>query len=191
MFPDIFKKKIILGSASPRRKELLSDLGFTFEIIPPNIVENFDSSKLPGVIAESIALKKAESFKKLKDEEIYLTCDTLVYCDGEVLNKPEHSVEAIEMLKLLSGKTHQVYSGVCLRSLKKTVLFHEVTHVTFKKLDEELITYYIEKYRPFDKAGAYAIQEWIGYVGIEKIEGCYYNVVGLPLSKLWKALQEF
>lgn len=185
--------KIILASQSPRRKELLKGLDIPFEI-----ADNFECDEsYPGNInlnevAPFLAQKKSAAYpKELKENEILITSDTLVKCNNELLGKPDGEAGAIEMLKKISGRKHEVITGVCLRNEIKKHVFSVLSNVYFTKLNDEEITYYVKKYKPFDKAGAYGIQEWIGYVGIERIEGSYYNVMGLPVSRLWKELINF
>lgn len=190
MFKNLANKKIILASKSPRRQELLRGLGIPFEIRTKEIDENFPNTIDASDVASFLAQKKAEAFK-LSIDEILITSDTAVLLTNRILNKPQNTEEAIEMLKSLSGKTHKVCTGVCIKSIEKEVLFSDFTSVTFKPLSTDEIEYYIKHFKPFDKAGSYGIQEWIGFIGIEKIEGCYYNVMGLPLSKLYQELLDF
>lgn len=190
MFKNLANKKIILASKSPRRQELLRGLGIPFEIRTKEIDENFPNTIDASDVASFLAQKKAEAFK-LSIDEILITSDTAVLLTNRILNKPQNTEEAIEMLKSLSGKTHKVCTGVCIKSIEKEVLFSDFTSVTYKPLSTDEIEYYIKHFKPFDKAGSYGIQEWIGFIGIEKIEGCYYNVMGLPLSKLYQELLDF
>ncbi|WP_339606221.1 Maf family nucleotide pyrophosphatase [uncultured Roseivirga sp.] len=182
---------LILASKSPRRQELLRSLEVGFEIRTKEVDESFPSTILVNEVAEYLAVKKSQAFEDLKGSELVITSDTTVLNDGQILNKAENAQEAFEMIQSLSGKTHQVITGVCLRSSNKKVSFSETTKVTFRKLEKAEIEHYIQNYKPFDKAGAYGIQEWIGMVGIEKIEGDFYNVMGLPLHKLYKHLLSF
>ncbi|HNQ67591.1 MAG TPA: Maf-like protein [Bacteroidales bacterium] len=184
--------KILLASASPRRQELLSQLGLDLQIVTlPSEEESFPKNLYREEIAVYLAEKKAENYKNLQEKEILITADTIVWIDGKVLGKPENYSDAFQMLKLLSGKIHFVITGVCLKAIEKTVVFFAETKVKFADLSDEEIRFYIENYKPFDKAGAYGIQEWIGKVGIEYIEGSYYNVVGLPVQKLYRELMKF
>ncbi len=187
------KYKIILASNSPRRKELLGGLGLPFEV---RTKSGIDESYPEGLNGEEIALyiskKKAETYKKdMADDELVITADTIVYVEGEVLGKPKDKEDARRMFHLMRGREHQVITGVCIVTKEKTVQFASVTDVTFAQLTDEEIDYYIDRYKPFDKAGAYGIQEWIGYVGITGIKGSYYNVVGLPVQRLYTALKSF
>ena len=193
MFENLKKYKIVLASNSPRRKELLGGLGLPFEV---RTKQGIDESYPEGLNGEQIALhiskKKAETYKSdMADDELIITADTIVYVDGEVLGKPKDKEDARRMFKLMSGREHQVITGVCVVAKEKTVQFASVTDVTFTQLEDEEIDYYINNYKPYDKAGAYGIQEWIGYVGITGIRGSYFNVVGLPVQRLYTALKQF
>lgn len=183
--------RLILASKSPRRQELLKSLDIDFEVKTRSVDESFPSDMLSTQVAEYLANKKSEAFGNLMEGELLITSDTVVIADDTILGKANDRVEADFMLRKLSASTHQVATGVCLRSKTKRESFTEVTTVTFDILTEEVISYYIDKYQPFDKAGAYGIQEWIGMVGISKIEGDYYNVMGLPLHRLYKKLMTF
>ena len=167
---DFDKYEILLASKSPRRKEILQQSGIPF----------------------NLANKKAQAVEiKIENQQIILTCDTVVVTNNEILNKPADQSEAVKMLSKLSNTTHQVITGVCLKSNLKTHLFSDTTTVTFKELSSEEINYYIEKFNPLDKAGAYGIQEWIGLIGVTEINGSYHNVVGLPINKIYEALNKF
>ena len=183
--------RLILASKSPRRQALLRSLDLEFEVKVKPIDESFPESTPPSEVAEYLANQKSMAFGKLNNNELLITSDTVVISQSEILGKAKSYDEAFGMIKMLSGKTHSVATGVCLRSTEKTLSFTEITHVTFDDLKDESIDYYINQYEPFDKAGAYGIQEWIGMVGIKKIEGDYYNVVGLPLHRLYKELNRF
>lgn len=182
--------KIILASKSPRRQELLKGLGITFEVKTKEIDESYPSTLERKKVAEFLAKKKSGAFQ-LKPTEILITSDTTVLVENQILNKPKNAIDAEIMLRLLSGKTHHVITGVCIKSLDKEVAFSETTKVNFKILTDEEIQYYIHHYKPFDKAGGYGIQEWMGYIGIKQLQGCYYNVMGLPLSRLYQELLDF
>lgn len=185
------KYHIILASNSPRRKQYLADLNLSFEVKPSNVDESYAPS-LKGVeIASYIAEQKATFFVELKTNDLIITCDTIVWVDGVALGKPENEQEAFEMLKKLSNKSHEVISAVSLKSVHKQETFYDITEVVFKELSDSEINYYIKKYQPFDKAGSYGIQEWIGLIGIEKIKGSYTNVVGMPMEKLYKHLMQW
>jgi len=193
MLVDLLKdKKIILGSVSPRRKELLESLGIDFEIRVKDLKEEYPKNLKEKEISEFLAIQKSENLSKtLKSEEILITADTIVVKGDRVLNKPKDRLEAQEMLQFLSGDKHKVITSVCLASKNKQEVFTSETEVHFKILSIEEIDYYIKEYQPFDKAGAYGIQEWIGLIGIEKIKGSYCNVVGLPVVKLYQKLIQF
>lgn len=180
--------QLILASNSPRRKELLQSLELDFAVEVYATDESFPADLETEKVAEFIAQKKAEAFRPLHESELLITSDTVVINDGQILGKPSDKLEAIEMLTNLSGKQHQVTTAVCLKTLQKEISFSVTTEVYFSELDEATIEHYVDQYKPFDKAGAYGIQEWIGKVGISKIEGDYYNVVGLPLFELNRTL---
>lgn len=183
--------KIILASASPRRKELLAGLDLDFEVrLLPGIDESYPTDLPTSRIAEYIACEKAAAYNgEIGDDEVLLTADTIVVVDDKVLGKPADDEDARRMLGMISGKTHQVITGVCLSTREKTHSFSVETDVTFKILESDEIDYYIEKYKPFDKAGAYGIQEWIGFIGVESIKGSYFNVMGLPVQRIYKELE--
>lgn len=183
--------QIILASNSPRRKQFLTDLGLNFTVKPANVNEEYPSHLKGKDIALYIAKQKASAFTNLKNEELIITCDTIVWIDDIALGKPENNTEAMQMLQQLSGKTHEVISAVCIKSNQKEQLFYDVTEVTFNNLTNSDIEYYINTFKPFDKAGSYGIQEWIGLIGIEKINGSYTNVVGMPMEKLYNELMNW
>lgn len=184
--------KLILGSKSPRRKELLTSIGIQFEIRTKETDENYPETLPIEQVAEYIAQLKADDLiEDLKDDEILLCADTTVQIDNILLGKPKDDKEASKMLSLLSGRTHIVTTGVVIASNEMELSFSVKTEVTFKPLSMDEIEYYIETYQPFDKAGSYGIQEWIGYIGIQKINGSYNNVVGLPTQEVYQALQKF
>lgn len=183
--------KIVLASNSPRRRELLGALEVDFEVRTlDGIEESYPQGLTMTGIPEHISSRKAMAYA-LADDELLITADTIVYLDGEVLGKPADAKEACAMLRKLSGKTHQVITGVTLRTVDRSHTFSCVTEVTFAQLAEEQIKHYVDNYAPFDKAGAYGIQEWIGYVGVTKINGSYYNVMGLPVQRLNQELTAF
>ena len=183
--------KIVLASNSPRRRELLGALEVDFEVRTlDGIEESYPQGLTMTGIPEHISSQKAMAYA-LADDELLITADTIVYLDGEVLGKPANAKEACAMLRKLSGKTHQVITGVTLRTVERSHTFSCVTEVTFAQLAEEQIKHYVDNYAPFDKAGAYGIQEWIGYVGVTKINGSYYNVMGLPVQRLNQELTAF
>lgn len=183
-------KKIILASNSPRRRELLAGLNLDFEVRLKNgIKESYPSGLSMTQIPEHISREKSEAYE-LASDELLITADTIVWVDGCVLGKPSSPAEAEEMLRLLSGKTHQVITGVTLRTAEWTYSFSSVTDVTFAVLTESEIHYYVEKYAPMDKAGSYGVQEWIGYVGVTSLSGSYFNVMGLPVQRLYSELKK-
>jgi septum formation protein len=182
---------IILASKSPRRQELLRLMDLDFRIVLKDVDESYPAYLKPEGIAVYIAQKKAEAFDETISNEIVLTADTIVSIGNHILGKPETAEHAIEMLKMLSGKTHQVITGVCLLYKYKYHSFFDVSDVSFRILSDEEIRSYVDKYQPMDKAGSYGIQEWIGLTGIEKIDGSYTNVVGLPTEKLYRELTKF
>lgn len=185
--------KIILASNSPRRRELLAGLGVDFDVrVLPDIDESYPPTLPAAETAEYIAQKKAQAYQRvMAADELIITADTVVIVNDEVLGKPADDQEARDMLRKLSGRTHQVITGVCLTNRNQSHHFSVKTDVTFKPLTEEEITYYIDNYKPFDKAGAYGIQEWIGYIGCTGLHGSYYNVMGLPVQRIYTELQEF
>lgn len=193
MLENLSKYKIVLGSQSPRRKELLGGLGISFETRVKEIDESFSSDLKKQEIPLFLSKQKANVFQdEISSENILLiTSDTIVWIDDHALNKPANRVEAIEMLQQLSGKMHEVFTGVSLTCREKQISFYEETKVYFKNLSQEEIEFYIDQYRPYDKAGSYGVQEWMGYVGMRRIEGCFFNVMGLPLSKLYSELEKF
>lgn len=185
------KHKLVLASNSPRRQQIMREAGldFTTRIIP--LEEDFPDDLPASEVAEYLALKKGKAYQQqMHPEELIVTADTTVVVGDKVLNKPVDKEEAISMLQLLSGRRHQVITGVCISRPEEQHSFSDTTTVWFRRLDLQEIEYYVNQYRPFDKAGAYAIQEWIGMVGIERIEGSYFNVVGLPIEKLYEKLKK-
>jgi len=186
-------KKLYLASQSPRRQQLMKDAGLEFEVInKEGIEEIFPQGLKKEQIAEHLAILKAEAYPEiLETDAILITADTIVWQKGKVLGKPQNEEDAYEMLKSLSGKKHWVITGVCIRSKHKQVVFHSSTKVFFSDLAEDEIWFYIKNFKPFDKAGAYGIQEWIGHIGVKKISGSYFNVMGLPIQRLYQHLKEF
>lgn len=186
------KYQYILASKSPRRQQLLRSIGIDFEVKTKEVEETYPEKLSIEEISVYLARKKAEPFKKhLTENELLITADTIVCNKNKVLGKPRDKEEARQMLQMLSGDEHQVISGVCLTSVKKQKVFYSISNVQFKQLTESEIEYYIINYKPFDKAGAYGIQEWIGTIGITHIEGSFYNVMGLPVQKLYEEIQKF
>lgn len=187
------KYNIILASNSPRRKELLSGLDLQFTVnVMADIDESYPDTLAPSVVPVYLAEKKAEAYLiTLQDNDLLITADTVVCTETEILGKPACKEEAVEMLRKLSGKEHQVVTGVAVTTTDKMESFAAVTSVLFDVLSEEEIEYYVEKYRPYDKAGSYGIQEWIGYIGVKSINGSYFNVMGLPVQKLYTVLKGY
>ena len=183
-------KKILLGSKSPRRIDLLNSMGFNFRVLKLNVKESYPKSLSPIQIALFLSKKKTTAHQ-IKTNEILICADTIVYDKNIVLGKPTSKKEAIKMLKYISNKRHFVVTGVTIKTIKKTISFYERSIVYFKKLSQKEIEFYIEKYTPFDKAGSYGIQEWIGLIGIKKISGSFYNIMGLPTLKVYEKLIEF
>lgn len=180
--------QIILASQSPRRRELLAGLGLDFTAtVVSGVDETYPDNLLAASVPEYIAQKKATGYA-VKDNELLITADTLVRADTEILGKPKNADEARRMLQLLSGRSHQVTTGVCMKTVSKEVHFSVTTEVTFKRLTTDEIDYYVTRYNPFDKAGAYGIQEWIGYIGVTSLHGSYYNVMGLPVQRIYQEL---
>lgn len=181
-------RPLILASSSPRRQYLMKEAGFTFTIEKPDVDEDFPASLPVDQVARYLALKKAEYFRQNIINQIIVTADTVVILNNKILNKPADKPEAISMLSALSGKTHLVMTGVCILSADKEESFDDTTEVTFKKLSAEEIEFYIDNYKPYDKAGAYGAQDFIGMIAIEKIVGSYFNVMGLPIHKVYQHL---
>lgn len=193
---DLKEYRIILASKSPRRHELLKGLGFDFEVRTKEVDESFSDDLKGADIPRYLSKKKADAFvDELKPNEVLITSDTVVWLGDRVFNKPESAEEAVEMISTLSGRMHEVITAVCITSVNvettKQVVFHDLTSVHFAKVERADIEWYVNKFKPFDKAGAYGIQEWIGYAGIDKIEGSFYNVMGLPTQKLYVELKKF
>lgn len=184
-------KKILLGSQSPRRQELLKALGVDFKVVKISSDENYPENLRNEKITEFISLSKANAYSNLKGNEILITADTLVVLNDEVLGKPIDENEAFQMIRKLAGSTHQVFTSVCVRTIENILTFSDKTDVIFDEFTDEEINYYIQNFHPFDKAGAYGIQDWLGYAKVKGIQGCYYNVMGFPLSKFYRKMQSF
>jgi septum formation protein len=185
--------KILLGSQSPRRKQLIEGAGIPFTLVPPiDIDESYPDSLKGKDIPIYLAVQKATAYQSylIDDKTILVTADTIVWLNGSILGKPKDKADAISMLQLLSGKKHVVYTGVCIKMKHKTTTFYAETDVYFRKLSDAEIEYYVNAYKPYDKAGSYGAQEWVGYVGIDKIKGSYFNVMGLPIQKLYLELEK-
>lgn len=181
---------VILASGSPRRQQFFRDLDIDFSIQLKEIEEIYPENLKGVAITDYLSNLKSDAFSTLNDNDLLITSDTIVWLEGKALGKPKDAKDAFTMLKSMSGKKHEVITSVCLKSTSFQKIINDITIVTFKELSDDEIQYYINNYKPFDKAGAYGIQEWIGFIGIEKIEGSYFNVVGLPVHKLYKELMD-
>lgn len=190
MLDNLKKYKVILASNSPRRKELLTGLGVDYEVRAlPDVDESYPDTLQGADIPLYIAKEKADAYRDmLQPGELMITADTIVWLDGKVLGKPKDREDALCMLRAMSGRTHEVFTGVCITTTEWQRSFAVQTEVRFSKLSEEEIAYYIDKFQPMDKAGAYGVQEWIGFIGVENISGSYYNIMGLPVQRLYKEL---
>ncbi len=186
------KYQIILASQSPRRQKLLKELKIDFTIKVKEVDEIYPKHLIKEEIPLYLSELKASAFNsEITDKQLIITADTIVWVNNKILGKPANHTEAYNMLKTLSNNKHTVYTGVCLKTKNKTKTFWASTHVYFRKLHKQEIEFYIENYKPYDKAGSYGIQEWIGYIAIERIDGSYFNVMGLPIQKLYDELTVF
>jgi len=179
---------VILASGSPRRQQFFRDLDIDFSIQLKEIEEIYPENLKGVAITDYLSNLKSDAFSTLNDKDLLITSDTIVWLEGKALGKPKDAKEAFNMLRAISGKKHEVITSICLKSNSIQKIINDITIVTFKELSDDEIHYYINNYKPFDKAGAYGIQEWLGFIGIDKIEGSYFNVVGLPVHKLYKEL---
>ena len=184
-------KPLILASNSPRRQQLLRDAGFEFTVKVKDTNEDFSKTMPAEEVPAFLARKKAEAFRQELENEIVITADTIVVIENEILNKPKDELEASQMLRKLSGRQHQVITGVCLMTQENTETFIDIAQVFFRELTDDEINYYIKTCRPFDKAGAYGVQDFIGMVGIPRMEGSYFTVMGLPVHKVYEALSKY
>lgn len=191
MLDNLKKFNVVLASNSPRRKELMTGLGVDYVVKTlPDVDESYPDTLRGEEIPAYISREKADAYQSMiEPDELLITADTIVWLDGEVLGKPKNREDAVHMLRKLSGASHQVITGVCLTTKEWQKCFTATTDVTFASLTEEEIVYYVDKYAPMDKAGAYGVQEWIGFIGVESISGSYFNVMGLPIQKLYKELK--
>lgn len=191
MLDNLKKYKVILASNSPRRKELLTGLGIDYEVRTlPDVDESYPDTLKGGDIPSFIAKEKADAYRTLlKAGELMITADTIVWLDETVLGKPKDREDALQMLRRLSGHTHEVFTGVCLTTTEWQRSFSVQTEVRFATLTEDEMAYYVDRYQPMDKAGAYGVQEWIGYIGVEYISGSYFNIMGLPVQRLYRELK--
>ena len=192
MMEQIQNKRLILASNSPRRRELLQGLGLDFIVKAKEVDEDFSDNMDKSQVAKYLAEKKALSYQQeLEENDLIITADTVVIINGEILNKPKDKEEAFQMLQKLSGKVHRVITGVCMMDKQKMVAFDDMTEVHFKDMDKTELISYIENYQPFDKAWAYGVQEWIGYVAVYKMVGSFYNVMGLPVHRIYEELKKW
>ena len=193
MLENLKKYNVVLASKSPRRQELLRGVGLDFTVVTKDIDESYSSNISVYDVAPFLSVKKAKAFDEaeLPDNYMIITADTVVVVNDEILGKPQNTEDAYEMLNKISGKKHSVITGVTIRTKDKMKTFSVVSKVSFEVLDKEEIEYYVNTFKPYDKAGAYGIQEWIGYIGVNHVEGSYFNVMGLPTHKLYKMLKTF
>ncbi len=190
MLSHLARYDIVLGSQSPRRQELLRGLGIPFEVRSIEVDESYPDTLTGAEIPCYLSRKKAEAYP-LREETLLITADTIVWLDGQVLGKPSGDREAREMLRRLSGRTHEVFTGISLTTRRRQTTFSAASQVRFARLTEEEIAFYVERFRPFDKAGAYGVQEWIGYAAVEHIKGSFYNIMGLPVQRLYSELKQW
>ena len=190
MLDNLEKYKVILASGSPRRRELMAGLGVNYEVrILPDVDESYPDTLQGEEIPLYIAKEKADAYiPMMQPDELIITADTIVWLDGEVLGKPRGREDALQMLRTMSGRTHEVFTGVCITTTDWQRSFTAQTEVRFATLSEDEIIYYVDNFKPMDKAGAYGVQEWIGFIGVENISGSYYNIMGLPVQKLYREL---
>lgn len=190
MLDNLEKYKVILASGSPRRRELMAGLGVNYEVrILPDVDESYPDTLQGEEIPLYIAKEKADAYiPMMQPDELIITADTIVWLDGEVLGKPRDREDALQMLRTMSGRTHKVFTGVCITTTDWQRSFTAQTEVRFATLSEDEIIYYVDNFKPMDKAGAYGVQEWIGFIGVENISGSYYNIMGLPVQKLYREL---
>ena len=190
MLDNLEKYKVILASGSPRRRELMAGLGVNYEVrILPDVDESYPDTLQGEEIPLYIAKEKADAYiPMMQPNELIITADTIVWLDGKVLGKPRDREDALQMLRTMSGRTHEVFTGVCITTTDWQRSFTAQTEVRFATLSEDEIIYYVDNFKPMDKAGAYEVQEWIGFIGVENISGSYYNIMGLPVQKLYREL---
>ena len=190
MLDNLEKYKVILASGSPRRRELMAGLGVNYEVrILPDVDESYPDTLQGEEIPLYIAKEKADAYiPMMQPNELIITADTIVWMDGKVLGKPRDREDALQMLRTMSGRTHEVFTGVCITTTDWQRSFTAQTEVRFATLSEDEIIYYVDNFKPMDKAGAYGVQEWIGFIGVENISGSYYNIMGLPVQKLYREL---
>ena len=191
LLDELNKRKIFLASKSPRRRELLSGMGVEFEVMSTDVEETYDPAWSPEEIVMHLSRLKLSpiDMSQYDPDTIFITCDTIVVVNGQIIGKPKDKEDATRMLKMLSGNTHTVYSGVTVATPQRQLTDYRATEVVFEPLTDDMIQYYIDTYQPFDKAGSYGVQEWIGRVGIREVHGSFYNVMGLPTRLLWQMLE--
>lgn len=192
LLDELKNRKVILASQSPRRRELLAGMGVEFEVMKTDVEETYDPSWSPEEIVMHLSRLKLSPIDRSQyaPDTIFITCDTIVVVDGQIIGKPHDEEDAKRMLRMLSGNTHTVYSGLTVATPLKQLTDYRSTDVVFETLSDEMIQYYIDTYKPFDKAGSYGVQEWIGRVGIREVRGSFYNVMGLPTRLLWQMLEQ-
>lgn len=192
LLEELKKRKVILASQSPRRRELLAGMGVEFEVMKTDVEETYDPSWSPEEIVMHLSKLKLSpiDMSQYTPDTIFITCDTIVVVNGQIIGKPKDEEDAKRMLQMLSGNTHTVYSGLTVATPQKQLTDYRSTDVVFETLSDEMIQYYIDTYKPFDKAGSYGVQEWIGRVGIREVRGSFYNVMGLPTRLLWQMLEQ-
>lgn len=192
LLEELKKRKVILASQSPRRRELLAGMGIDFDVLTTDVEETYDPSWSPEQIVMHLSKLKLSpiDMAQYDPQTIFIACDTIVVVNGQIIGKPKDRTDAERMLKMLSGNSHTVYSGLTVATPRKTLTDYRATEVFFDNLSDEIIQYYIDTYKPFDKAGSYGVQEWIGRVGIREIHGSFYNVMGLPTRLLWQMLSD-
>lgn len=192
LLEELKKRKVILASQSPRRRELLAGMGIDFDVLTTDVEETYDPSWSPEQIVMHLSKLKLSpiDMAQYDPQTIFIACDTIVVVNGHIIGKPKDRADAERMLKMLSGNSHTVYSGLTVATPRKTLTDYRATEVFFDNLSDEIIQYYIDTYKPFDKAGSYGVQEWIGRVGIREIHGSFYNVMGLPTRLLWQMLSD-
>jgi len=192
LLEELQKRKIYLASKSPRRRELLAGMGVQFEVMTTDVEETYDPSWSPEEIVMHLSRLKLSpiDLSQYTPDTIFIACDTIVVVDGKIIGKPKDEEDAMRMLRMLSGHTHMVYSGLTVATPQQQLTDYRGTEVVFETLTDEMMQYYIHTYKPFDKAGSYGVQEWIGYVGIREVRGSYYNVMGLPTRLLWQMLEQ-
>ena len=192
LLEELKKRKVILASQSPRRRELLAGMGIDFDVLTTDVEETYDTSWSPEQIVMHLSKLKLSpiDMAQYDPQTIFIACDTIVVVNGQIIGKPKDRTDAERMLKMLSGNSHTVYSGLTVATPRKTLTDYRATEVFFDNLSDEIIQYYIDTYKPFDKAGSYGVQEWIGRVGIREIHGSFYNVMGLPTRLLWQMLSD-